>query len=458
VRRLHLGGKGANNVDSIHFVLPDEWAALPVNLVVQWKDGTLPTPVLLGGDRTVQVNNTFTGSTSGQWMLMATGEDYTAMTKPTAYDCYEVLDASGNDSAEITPSQYEQFVAVCLQYYSGANAAMQAAQGSQDAAAASEKAAKTSETNAATSETNAADSEKAAAASREAIENAEKNCADSAAAAKASEDNAAASAKAAEASETNAADSEKAAAASETNAADSETNAAESASNAASSARTATTQAGTATSKASAAASSATAAAKSATAAATSATNAQTSETNAATSEQTCLEYLELVKTITVGAQGYYATEAALEKAVPIGEDGWWAVVGDTDTIWVWDSDTDTWKDTQQKVDLSDYYTRAQTDALVETATSKKYKITVKATGWEEDDEDGLYYNSVTVAGITADTELDCIRLASDYTNNADAVKANQTWTYLTTSKNCVVFCAPTKPEADFAIVAVEVM
>jgi hypothetical protein len=39
VRRLHLGGKGANNVDSIHFVLPDEWAALPVNLVVQWKDG-----------------------------------------------------------------------------------------------------------------------------------------------------------------------------------------------------------------------------------------------------------------------------------------------------------------------------------------------------------------------------------------------------------------------------------
>jgi hypothetical protein len=361
VRRLHLGGKGANNVDSIHFVLPDEWNGLSVSLVVQWQDGTLPTPVLLGADGVVQVNNTFTGSTSGKWMLMATGEDYTALSKPTAYDCYDVLDASGNASAEITPSQYEQFVAVCLQYYSGANAAMQAAQDSQSAAAKSES-------------------------------------------------NAAASEKAASASETNAAASEKASAESQS--------------------------------------------------------AAKSSETNAAESERVAAEYLEQVKTITTGAQGYYADEATLKKAVPVGEDGWWAVNGETDSIWVWDGDTSAWVDTHDMTELGDYYTRTQVDTKIEQVTSVRYTLEVPADGWmtsaastvdEVDGDSVLYYNTVAVEGITADVQLCCIKLASEYMDNADAVAAYRTWTELDTQDGAVVFYSTTAPTADFAIVAVEV-
>ena len=74
-------------------------------------------------------------------------------------------------------------------------------------------------------------------------------------------------------------------------------------------------------------------------------------------------EYFEQVRTITIGAQGWYATPEALKAAVPIGENGWWAVVGTTDTIWTWDNDTKSWKDSIQKADLSDYYTKAQSDA-----------------------------------------------------------------------------------------------
>ena len=129
---------------------------------------------------------------------------------------------------------------------------------------------------------------------------------------------------------------------------------------------TAQSAAGTATEQAAAAATQATAAASSASAAKTSESNAKTSETESAKNLQGTKEYFEQVRTITIGAQGWYATPEALKAAVPVGENGWWAVVGTTDTIWTWDSDTGAWKDSVQKADLSDYYTREQVNRLLE--------------------------------------------------------------------------------------------
>lgn len=43
--------------------------------------------------------------------------------------------------------------------------------------------------------------------------------------------------------------------------------------------------------------------------------------------------------------KGYFATESELTTAYPSGQDGWYAVVGETDTVWVWDSDGSIWKD-----------------------------------------------------------------------------------------------------------------
>ena len=135
---------------------------------------------------------------------------------------------------------------------------------------------------------------------------------------------------------------------------------------------TAQSAAGTATEQAAAAATQATAAASSASAAKTSESNAKASETESAKNLQGTKEYFEQVRTITIGAQGWYATPEALKAAVPVGENGWWAVVGTTDTIWTWDGDTGAWKDSAQKADMSDFYTQAQVDALLaEYAYSK---------------------------------------------------------------------------------------
>tara|TARA_R110000765_G_scaffold166344_2_gene271251 strand:- start:1484 stop:3406 length:1923 start_codon:yes stop_codon:yes gene_type:complete len=44
--------------------------------------------------------------------------------------------------------------------------------------------------------------------------------------------------------------------------------------------------------------------------------------------------------------KGFFATSAALTTAYPTGQNGWYAIVGTTDTFWVWDTDTTAWKDT----------------------------------------------------------------------------------------------------------------
>ena len=68
------------------------------------------------------------------------------------------------------------------------------------------------------------------------------------------------------------------------------------------------------------------------------------------------------------GALGWYETEQALQAAHPTGQNGQWAIVGTTDTIWTWDSDTNAWVDSGSQMDLSQYYTKTEANAAFATA------------------------------------------------------------------------------------------
>lgn len=46
---------------------------------------------------------------------------------------------------------------------------------------------------------------------------------------------------------------------------------------------------------------------------------------------------------------GYYATLEDLQTAYPTAEAGDWAIVGSTDTVWIWDDTTSAWVDSDQK-------------------------------------------------------------------------------------------------------------
>ena len=259
----------------------------------------------------------------------------------------------------------------------------------------------------------------AAAASAKAAKASETTAASSASAAKTSETNSVTSAKVAKTSETNASTSASAAKTSETNAGTSAASAQANAKKAeaarddantsktaaAGSAAAAKKDAQTASSAASTATGAASAAKTSETNAGTSASNAKGSETKSGEYLQATKEYFEQVRTITLGAQGWYETSDALTAAVPVGENGWWAVVGTTDSIWVWDRDTNAWRDSMVSVNMSDYYTRTQvdkklTDKANKTADDLNTMINALTTG-ASTPTDADYYVSQYVGGGT---------------------------------------------------------
>lgn len=135
--------------------------------------------------------------------------------------------------------------------------------------------------------------------------------------------------------------------------------------------------------------------------------------------------YAALAQQVSQGAVGWYPNYEALYAAHDTGYDGNWAIVGDTDTIWVWDSDTGVWKDTGESSKFANYYDKAQIDAKL----PKPVTVTVPASAWKTgnysvtwDDGTSTSYKqcaTVTVAGVTADSKIS----VSDRTRVTDAVR-----------------------------------
>ena len=88
--------------------------------------------------------------------------------------------------------------------------------------------------------------------------------------------------------------------------------------------------------------------------------------------------FAEQAQGIAQGAMGYYTTPEALKAAHPTSEVGVWAIIGSTDSIWVWDDASNDWIDTHKKTDLSDYYTKSQTEAIID----HKYTAIFSANNW----------------------------------------------------------------------------
>ena len=321
---LYLGGMRSAKVDRLHFEVPEEWKACTISLHVQRLSGTLPDPQILDENNSVLVDRRWTLEAQGHWMLLAMDENgYIAMSKPGQYTCYETIDTDSTTET-LTPSIYEQFVAQVTSWANAAKESMNAAAGS----------AKKAGEEADRAEQAVADLDQTRADSIKAVQDAQ-NTATTAVEQKKTD--------AVQAVENKLTESLGELDTAKGTALDEVADATQEAKNAA------------AASKASAekSASEAAKAESSAGAAKTSEGNSKTSEEAAKESENHSKEaeaaakiYLEQVKTIAMGAQGWYETAAALKAAIPAGENGWWAIVGDTDTIWTWDGDDSAWKNT----------------------------------------------------------------------------------------------------------------
>lgn len=139
--------------------------------------------------------------------------------------------------------------------------------------------------------------------------------------------------------------------------------------------------------------------------------------------------YAALAQQISQGAKGFYPTYKALNEAHPTGKDGDWAIVGTTDTIWTWDSDTENWFDSGNAAKFANYYDKTQIDAMLAAMKSKLKTVTVAASAWTTgdynvawDDGNTTSYTAcatVTVAGVTADSHI----AVSDRTRVTDSVR-----------------------------------
>lgn len=148
--------------------------------------------------------------------------------------------------------------------------------------------------------------------------------------------------------------------------------------------------------------------------------------------------YAALAQQVSQGAVGWYPNYEALYAAHDTGYDGNWAIIGETDTIWVWDSDTGVWKDTGQSSKFANYYDKTQIDAKL----PKPVTVTVAASSWTAgsytvfwDDGSTSSYTTcatVTVAGVTADSRIsvsyrtrvtDAVRMVAALEPGAGVVK-----------------------------------
>lgn len=134
---LYMGGVGSAKVDTLHFEVPEEWAGCAITLHVQRLSGALPDPQMLDENNCVVVDRRWTQEKQGSWMLLAVDENgYIAMTKPGQYTCYETIDTNSTTET-ITPSVYEQFVALVKKWGQAAVDAARAAKESEERAAGS---------------------------------------------------------------------------------------------------------------------------------------------------------------------------------------------------------------------------------------------------------------------------------------------------------------------------------
>ena len=94
--------------------------------------------------------------------------------------------------------------------------------------------------------------------------------------------------------------------------------------------------------------------------------------------------YAQHAQTAAKGALGYYPTPERLREEHPTSSVGYWAIVGSTDSIWVWSETKNDWSDATY---LTNYYTRTETNEIT-SKIAPLYTATYTVDGWTDASED----------------------------------------------------------------------
>ena len=113
--------------------------------------------------------------------------------------------------------------------------------------------------------------------------------------------------------------------------------------------------------------------------------------------------YAQQAQVAAKGALGYYPTPERLREEHPTSSVGYWAIVGSTDSVWVWSKTKNDWSDATY---LTNYYTRTETNEIT-SKIAPLYTATYTVDGWidasESEQANGYMFKQVVT--LTKDVE-----------------------------------------------------
>lgn len=156
------------------------------------------------------------------------------------------------------------------------------------------------------------------------------------------------------------------------------------------------------------------------------------------------------------GYLGYYPTSSDLLQAHPTGNPGEYAIVGETNTIWVYSVSDSTFVNTGN---LDSYYTKTEADDLFATKSDVVHVFTVTVDNSSWTDNSGTYYRAFTCSGVTTSSKIigmNFSRSNGDSFSQTYIDSFSQLFQYAETGTNTITLYAASIPNTsmvvDFAV------
>lgn len=159
------------------------------------------------------------------------------------------------------------------------------------------------------------------------------------------------------------------------------------------------------------------------------------------------------------GSLGYFNTPELLKQTHPTGENGDWAIIGSTKSIWIWDSTENDFIDTLESVDLSNYYTKSEINENFAKKSElgeivKSISISVSTSNWKKS---GSYYIAeYTFNGCTEQSKI--ISINFDKNNSESITKTDidnfsNLFEYIETNSNKITLYSSVIPQITMSII-----
>ena len=166
--------------------------------------------------------------------------------------------------------------------------------------------------------------------------------------------------------------------------------------------------------------------------------------------------WAEQTAALVSGYLGYYPTSSDLFQAHPTGKAGDYAIVGETNTVWVYSVSDSTFVNTGN---LDSYYTKTEADDLFATKSDvvHVFTVTVDNSSWNENS--GVYNRAFTCSGVTTSSKIIGMNFSRSDGNSFSQTyidSFSQLFQYAETGTNTITLYAASIPSTsmvvDFAV------